>query len=352
MRLLQVMPAAASVGGGERYVENVRRAVHATGRDDVGCGILSCGTAGDSAEGVGVLRGDVARPESFDPAALDRALLGADVVHAHQCLTRFGLFVAARARLLGRIVIGTDHGGGHAPFLNAQPHFMALFHTVQTYSAFGDLSAYGLPVLRERIPGPVDDGVFSLGSDAGRDSALVVSIGRILPHKGFEAVIDALPPALRLVIAGPVADPVYAAFLQDRAHGKDVRFEHTLDDAALLALLHRAGLCVQASTHRDYLGRTIATPELLGLAPLAALCTGLPTIVSGAGALGELGVLPGCTVARTADALAWLLGGHAEAGPSAVPGRDIREAAVAAYGLRQFGERYLAMVDRLRPCAS
>ena len=88
------------------------------------------------------------------------------------------------------------------------------------------------------------------------------------------------------------------------------------------------------------------------MAPLEALCTGLPTIVSGAGALGELGVLPGCTVARTADDLAALLGRYAEGGSSAIPGRDIREAAVAAYGLRQFGERYLAMVDRLRPCAS
>ena len=354
-RILQVTPAyfAADsvIGGGERYVENLRRAVRAAAGDAVACPVLSSGSAERGSDGITLLPGDVSRPETFDPAALDGALDAADAVHVHQCLTRFGLFIAARARLLGRPVVGTDHGGGQAPFLSAQPHLMGLFDVMQTYSAFGDLSAYGLPVPCERILGPVDETLFQMASDTGRDPALVVSVGRILPHKGFEAVIDALPATLRLVIAGTVADPEYAQFLRSRADGRDVRFEHALGDAALLALLQSAGLCVQVSTHRDYLGRSIAKPELLGLAPLEALCTGCPAIVSDAGALGELGALPGCFVARTAEDLAALLRQHAAGTLPKVPGAAIRGQAVATYGLRQFGERYLAMTERLRPCA-
>ena len=354
-RILQVTPAhfaAGSVtGGAGRYVENLRRAVHGVAGDTITCPVLSCGPPAYGADGVTVLPGDVSRPESFDQAALDGALAAAGAVHVHQCLTRFGLFAAARARLLGRPVIGTDHGGGQAPFLNAQPHLMGLFDVIQTYSAFGDLSAYNLPVPRERILGPVDETLFGLAGDADRDPALVVSVGRLLPHKGFEAVIDALPATLRLVIAGTVADPDYAAFLRTRAKGRNVHFEHTLNDAALIALLQGAGLCVQASTHRDYLGRTIAKPELLGLAPLEALCTGCPAIVSDAGALGELGALPGCFVARTPDGLAALLRQYAEGDLPIVPGAAIRDQAVATYGLQQFGVRYAAMTERLRPCA-
>ena len=357
-RLLQVTPtyfgSTSTIGGGERYVDNLRRAVRMVAGGERACPVLSCGPGSDSrpGEGVFVLPGDVAAPDSFDQAALDDLLAAADVVHVHQCLTRFGLFVAARARLLGRPVIGTDHGGGQAPFLNAQPYLTGLFSVIQTYSAFGDLSAYDLPVPRHRILGPVDDTLFTLADDAGRDPALVVSVGRILPHKGFEAVIDALPRSLRLVIAGRPSDPAYLAHLHARAQGRDVTFEADLDDAALLALLHRAGLCIQASTHRDYLGRTIPKPELLGLAPLESLCTGLRTVVSAAGALGELGGLPGCSVAHAPGELSTLLDRYAKGELPTVPTHAIREAVSGRYGLAAFGTRYLAMVDGLAPCAS
>ncbi len=347
-RLLQVTPMSSAP-----YVHTLRRAVQAAAGSERTCPILACGPAPSRpGEGVTHLPGDLAAPDSFDPAVFDAVLDQADIVHVHQCLTRFGLFVAARARMLGRPVIGTDHGGGQAPFLNAQPYLMGLFGVIQTYSAYGDLCTYNLPVQRERIPGPVDDTLFTLAAETGRDSALVVSTGAILPNQGFESLIDALPPTRRLVIAGPKPDPAYHDHLRQRAGGHDVTFEPELDDAALLALLHGAGLCVQPAIHTGPLGQTIAKPDLLGLRALQALCTGLPTIVSAVGALNELGGLPGCFVAHTPAELATLLDDHAHGRLPTVPAQAIRAAVSARYGLAAFGTHYLAMVDGLAPCTS
>ena len=339
-------------GGSDRHVDDLRRAVRAVAGSGAPCRVLFCGHGEEGVrDGDLLLSGNPAEPDSFDPATLDTTLASAAVVHVHQCLTRFGLFVAARARMLGRRVVGTDHGAATAPFLAAQPHLAGLFDVMQTCSAFGDMAALNLPVRTVRIPGPVDDGAFPLAPDDGRDLSLVVAIGPVLPHKGIEAVIDALPPFLRLVVAGVQSDPAYLRFLQARAAGRNVRFEPELDDAALLGLMARAGLCVDASTHMDYLDRADPCPDLLGLAPLRCMCTGMPALVTTAGALAELGVLAGCRVAAAPDALAVLLRRHADGTLPWPPGHAIRAAAVAGYGLRQFGERYLAMVEGLPPCA-
>lgn len=360
--LLQVTPqrfgggtqdgVARYVGGGERYVANLCRAVRLVD-SGIACQVVSAGEQGIAdAEGAVLLAGDPARPDSFDPAAVDAVLGGADVVHVHQCLTRFGLFAAARARMLGCRVIGTDHGGGRAPFLASQPHLAQLFDVVQTYSAFGDVAAMNLPVRTVRLPGPVDDEAFALSPDPVRDPSLLLVLGRILPHKGIEAVIDALPASIRLVVAGRAYDLDYASFLRARAKGRPVRFEPDLDDNALRELMAQAGLCVQASVTTDYLGRPHPWAELLGLAPLECMCTGMPAIVTRAGALGELGNLPGCDVAGPDEDLAGLLRRHADSTLPHPAGRTIREAAVRAYGLRQFGQRYLSLVDELVACAS
>ena len=88
------------------------------------------------------------------------------------------------------------------PFVQAHVRLLAVYDRIQTYSTFGGTAFAPFSVPVECILGPVDDDAFCLAPSASRDPGLLLSIGRILPHKGFETIIDALPPSLRLVIAG------------------------------------------------------------------------------------------------------------------------------------------------------
>lgn len=328
---------------------NVCHAVRlAAGPNGPETAILACGREG-AADGVVLLNGDPGDLGSFDPAALDAALAPAAAVHVHQCLTPFGLFMAARARMQGKKVVGTDHGGGEAASLAAQSHLARLFHAVMSYSTLGKVAASDLAVMHWSLRGPVDDAAFTLEPDDRRDRFHVVALGRVLPHKGLDALISAMPEGLQLTIAGRSYDPDYREALNRLALGRAVRFEEGLDDDGVRRLLAAAGLCVQFSVHRDLAGRHITKPELLGLAPLEAMCTGLPTIVSRAGALPELGVLSGCRVAHDAAELSDLLHAHA-AGLRWPGGAAIRADAVAAYGLAQFGRAYLSCITELLSC--
>jgi glycosyltransferase involved in cell wall biosynthesis len=196
------------------------------------------------------------------------------------------------------------------------------------------------------IKGPVDDEAFPLSS-MKRDSTLVVAVGRILSHKGFENIIDRLPEALTLVIVGRPYDGDYLAYLRERARHKRVLFETNLDDGALLRLVQSAGLHVHASQHTDFRGNFALKPELLGLAPLECLATGMPAITSTAGSLAELGSLEGCYTYSSGDELAGLLAAYADGRlPLPSPVR-IRQGVLAAYGLKQFGLRYLDLLRKL-----
>jgi glycosyltransferase involved in cell wall biosynthesis len=173
----------------------------------------------------------------------------------------------------------------------------------------------------------------------------VLALGRIIPHKGFERTIRALPRGLSLDIVGQAYDAAYFAFLRQCAEGRDVRFHTDLDDAAVREHMARAGLFVHASTHVDYLGRFSHKPELLGLAPLEALSCGLVTLVSDAGSLAELGRLPGCFVFRSDAELAELLR-LASARRLAGSDPEAMHAAVErGYGLRRVGIELLKLMD-------
>jgi len=295
-----------------------------------------------------ILQGEPTDIGTLDAGMIKEALAWADVVHVHQCLTPFGLFVAAHAKLLGRRVIGTDHGGGEAGHILYQhPEFASVYDVLLAQSKFAALGFAEFGVRCEIMTGPVDDTSFRLGDSSLRDPNLILSVGRILPHKGFETIIDSILDGLSLVIAGRPYDLEYAEFLRSRAHGKRVYFEGALDDADLLGLMHKAGLYVHAGTHRDYRGRYYLKPELLGLAPLEFLCTGGPALVSRAAALRELGRLAGCTTFTGAQDLRRLFERYLSGQLKTCPAAAIRGDVVDRYGLRQFGRRYLGLVEEL-----
>ncbi len=357
MRLLQVTPTffsdASVVGGGERYVGNVcAAALAAADAGELRCDILSFGTERATlpmqpGSDMHIIPGAPADICSFAGEEVDRLIDAYDVIHLHQCLLPFAMFLAARARIAGKVVIGTDHGGGETHHLERYRLLGGLFDAFHAQSEFAatSFSQFSTPV--HVIRGPVDDQQFVL-SRGPRQSHVFVSVGRFLPHKGYEHAIAALPAGATLVIVGRPHDEDYFQYLRKAAAGRDVRCETSLDDSGVLKALRTAGLYIHSGTHFGFRGEFFAKPELLSLAPLEAMCTGTPAVVSRAGALSELVSLEGCRDFADAGELASLLDAAARGSLFTLTRDEVRAEVVARYGTLQFGRAYLHMLRGLQ----
>lgn len=350
MKVLHISPtyyaADSIVGGGEKYILYMAKALsHASKAiENV---ILAFGE-----KEVGLVVNDVRcivalgkpwDPRTVDVVDLQRRMLDSDIVVVHQCLTAFGLFIASHARLTGKVVVGIDHGGGVHHLVHRTPEACLMYHAFIAQSKYSVSAFHDSNVPVKTILGPIDTTYYYPLENERREKGLVVAVGRILPHKGFDRIIRALPDDMRLVIAGTTSDAEYSLALTDliRASGADVVVKNGLSDGEIRELLRKASLFVHASTHVDYRGNFHAKPELLGLAPLEALACGTPALVSNAGSLPELGMVVGCDVFCSDQELKARL--HEFANGTPVPSAaDIHASTKALYGIEQFGERFLA----------
>jgi glycosyltransferase involved in cell wall biosynthesis len=136
------------------------------------------------------------------------------------------------------------------------------------------------------IYGGVDPQAFTPGA-ATRDR-LIVFVGRLLPHKGIDVLIRALPPGARLEIYGRVYSTKYAEDLADLAQGKDVRFEADATDAEIISAYQRARVAVLPSVDVTMYGERAGKTELFGLTLVEAMACGTPVICTSAGAMQEV----------------------------------------------------------------
>ena len=145
------------------------------------------------------------------------------------------------------------------------------------------------------------------------------------------------------MIAGTRYDPEYFNYLQCliQPFADRITIKEGLSDQQIRDLLHQASLFVHASTHYDYKGTYYAKPELLGLAPLEALSCGIPTLVSTAGSLNELGAVLGCRTFSTDEELVKLLYLHRNSSWQTPDSEEIHQAVTTQYGTAQFGDKLL-----------
>jgi glycosyltransferase involved in cell wall biosynthesis len=356
MKILHATPSyfsdASVVGGGERYVNNICSAIAELHDDNVIADILSFAPADGLVQiSPKTCMHLVATHEndllSCAGETLDRIIDSYDILHVHQCLLPWGLFLAARARLMRKVVVGTDHGGGEFGRFEQYPVLGDVFHAFHAQSQFATLAflQFGPPV--RKIYGPVDEHKFPLRR-AARALGNFVAIGRILPHKGYENAIAALPSGSKLSIIGRPYDRNYLDHLRNLKTNGRVEFLFDLDDHQVTEVIEAADLYIHSATHRSFRGDYYAKPELLSLAPLEAMCMGVPALVSMAGALPELAENTiGCKSFKSSQELSMLLSTHMCGELFDVAPEEIRKSAIEIYGLMQFGEKYVSFLREL-----
>ena len=283
---------ASCLGGGERYPLNLARGVVAASAGGYRVELISFGAAArrlELAEGVGLrVLAAAGRPRrSLDVVSweLPDALAGAALVHIHQAFTRCAELGLLVARQQATPICVTDHGG-FTSALGAEVGSLDLADRVVAYSDFG-ASLYP----RTRTPivvikGGVDAAAFTPpAAPVPRDRVLYV--GRLLPHKGIDRLIAALPPELPLTVCGRPYHDAYYALLRRLAAGKQVEFVTDADDARIRDLYARAWATVLPSVYVDCYGDAHAAPELMGFTLLESLACGTPAVAARVGAMPE-----------------------------------------------------------------
>jgi len=333
-RVLHIVPALFGaqgvVGGAERYAfELARHMARVTPT-----ALVSFGDH-DSDERVEGLRvRTVARPwlvarQRANPFSLRvlREIARADVVHCHQQHILMSSAAAVTARALGRQVFCSDLGGGGWD-LSAYVSTDGWFHGHLHISAYSrDVAGHGGRTDAWVIHGGVDTERFSPDASAMRGPHALF-VGRILPHKGLDDLVEAADADTPIRIVGPAAAPEYLERLRARTRDRTVSFVHGLTDDALVAQYRAAGCIVLPSVYRDRQGAETPVPELLGQTLLEGMACGTPAVCTRVASLpevvddGRTGIVVAPNdPAALRDAIRWLRQHPAEACRMGAAGR-------------------------------
>ncbi|MEO3809375.1 glycosyltransferase [Sphaerisporangium sp. B11E5] len=266
-----------------------------------------------------------------------------DVAHAHFWMS--GMAALNAATWLGVPVVQTFHALGtvkrrwQGAADTSPPERLAVERDIGRRAAaiiatctdeVRELVAMGVPPERVTVvPCGVDLALFRPDGPAARPAGQqVLSIGRLVPRKGVDTVIEALPrvPEARLIVAG--GEPGDAEWLRLRALASAsglagrVRLIGSVARADVPALMRSVRVVV-----------TVPWYEPFGMVPVEAMACGVPVVASAVG--GHLDTVTGCGVLvpprrprAVAKALRDLLG------------CPERRAALAAAGLRRARTRY------------
>lgn len=230
-------------------------------------------------------------------------LFSADVIHIHHLNTFISDCAALLAWVLRKPVFVTDYGGGASVTLNRYLPVERIYHRVMTYSQLGlQTMPSQLRAKTVVIPGGIDLDHFvslsdskSLSQPLSQSTRSILFVGRILPHKGVDVLIEALAKIqasdVKLKIVGR---PYHAKYLADlkalalRLGLVDrIDWIHDADDQQLISAYQNAWVTVLPSVHTDCYGQYNPLPELMGFTLLEAQACGCPVICSDSGAMEE-----------------------------------------------------------------
>jgi glycosyltransferase involved in cell wall biosynthesis len=355
-RIIHTVPALFSanggiLGGAERYALELAR--HMADREPTT--LVSFGPK-DREESMGKLRIRVfggawhARGQWSNPFSW-RALnflRSADVIHCHQRHIVTTSSAAALARVTGKRVYVSDLGGGGwdiSRYISTENWFHGHLHISQYSRKISKQSEYPCAHV---IMGGVDTAKFSPNPNLQR-TGTVLFVGRILPHKGVNDLVNALPDGMHLEVIGQPYDARFFADLQAMAAGKNVLFRHTADDEELVNA-YRSALCVVLpSVYQTMYGDRTDVPELLGQTLLEGMSCGTPAICTDVASMPEVVdnevtgfVVPPNDPASLGAKLAWL---RDRPGAASQMGKAARSRAVELFSWPAVVERCLRIYD-------
>ncbi|HEU5115100.1 MAG TPA: glycosyltransferase family 4 protein [Isosphaeraceae bacterium] len=341
------------IGGGERYPTNLAKGIAFASGGEYRVEIISFSTTSrlvKLARGVDLrLIKRARRPSNpLDVVSWEilDAFAGADLVHIQQAYTRCSEVGILAARQLGRPICVTDHGGTSSTLGSEIDHLELVDRIVAQSQFAADQFETRRPI--SLVPGGVDAELFRPPiRRPKRDRFLFV--GRILPHKGVDVLLKALPKGLPLTICGrPYSEDYYRKVIKLCA-GKDVQIITDADDETIQSLYARAWATVLPSVYRDCYDTVYRAPELMGFTLLEAMACGTPAICSRVGGMPEF-VREGNTgfVFDSPEELADQLLSLAN-NPELVEtlGRQAREVVEQEYDLAVAGRRLVAIYDDL-----
>lgn len=295
-RVLHVVPRLFGdkdgiVGGAERYALELARHM----ADEVSTSLVCFGEEAERRERMGQLNIHVIdhpwwiRRQPTNPMALRLwgDLRQASVVHCHQQHILASSFAAAACRLSGRKVFVSDLGGGGwdiSAYVSTDRWYHGHLHISQySRAVFGHSEQPWAHV----ILGGVDIERFSPNPAMTRQPRVVYA-GRLMPHKGINDLVNALPPGLELDLIGKPYDQRFVADLKKMAEGKPIRFRHDCSDQELIEA-YRSALCVVLpSVYRTMYGEESGVPELLGQTLLEGMACGTPAICTNVASMPEV----------------------------------------------------------------
>lgn len=294
-KILHVVPAlfgeGGVVGGGERYALELARHM----AEVAPTALVSFGDR-ERRERVGrldvrVLGGPwYVRGQRTNPVSpkLLAEVLRAGVVHCHQQHVLTSSIAAALCRATGRKVFVSDLGGGGwdvSAYVSTDRWFHGHLH-ISEYSRRA--AGHERSARAHVIMGGVDAEKFSPNGSREESERPVLYVGRLMPHKGVDDLVEALPEGMSLELVGRPYHQEFVADLRRLSEGKDVRFRHDCDDAALVEAYRRALCVVLPSVYRTRYGGETRVPELLGQTLLEGMACGAPAVCTDVASMPEV----------------------------------------------------------------